>query len=489
MKLGRDSSNFDKFFIGGEWVNPSTKRRMAVVSPATESVVLEVAEGANADIDMAVIAARNAFDHGPWPSLNPIARAPYVTELARLLRERSDELIDAWVAQIGAPAEFAKMAIPMAISALDRAVEQASTFKFVQRHEPSIAGAGYLAYEPVGVVAAIVPWNAPLAAMLNKIGSALVAGCSLIMKPAPQTPIEAYVIAECAAEAGFPDGVVNLVTADRDVSEYLVQQKGVDKVAFTGSVAAGRRIASACGERIGRVTLELGGKSAAIVLDDYDLEAAATVLGSAVCRLSGQNCAALTRVIVSEGRHDELVAYLAKYLGSMKVGSPHDAEANVGPVAMKRQLEQIEGYVAAGVKEGAELVLGGKRATSMHRGYYFEPTLFANVRSDMTIAQEEIFGPVLSVLPCKDEDDAVRIANDSNYGLAGAVFTTDVDKAYAISRKVRTGTMAQNAPLVDFGIAFGGFKESGFGREGGVFGLTSYLEAKTVLLSEVPESV
>ncbi len=483
-----DSSNFGRFLIGGDWVEPSTNRVIEVVSPTTENVVFRVAEALEDDVDRAVAAAREAFDQGPWPRLSPAQRADYLRELARLLRTRKDQLATAWTEQVGVIFSMAQASPEYAISALDTYAEIASSFEFIEQR-PTVFGAGLLVREPVGVVATIAPWNAPLVTMLNKIAPALLAGCAVVMKPAPQTPIEAYLIAECAAAAGFPPGAVNLVVAKRDVSDYLVQRPEVDKVSFTGSLAAGKRIASVCGKRIARVTLELGGKSAAIILDDYDLAEAANSLVPGLCMLSGQNCAALTRVIVSRARHDELVDLLVKRLADVKIGDPYDSETQLGPLAMKRQLAQVEAYIAKGQAEGAELAFGGGRPGGLERGYFIQPTVFANVDNAMTIAQEEIFGPVICVIPCEDETDAIRIANDSPFGLAGAVYTGDVDRAYRVARKIRTGTVGQNGPLADFSIAFGGFKQSGLGREGGVEGLMPYLETKTLLLSQQPSEL
>lgn len=480
-----DGTHLHKFYIGGQWVAPSTDKRLDVVSPVSEEVVFRVAEAVEADVDAAVTAARTAFDDGPWPCMTPQDRAQHLEEFARVLRTRAADFAVAWTESTGVITSMANMSPEYSIGAVDRSVDQASSFDFVEWH-PSSSGTHLLVREPVGVVATIAPWNAPLATMLTKIAPALLAGCTVIMKPAPQTPIEAYIIAECADAAGLPSGVLNLITAERDASDHLVRHPEIDKVSFTGSVATGQRIASLCGERIARVTLELGGKSAAIILDDYDLEAAAKSLVGGICVLSGQNCAGLTRIIVSRDRHDALVENLVKEMEAVTIGDPYDPEVKLGPLTMKQQLEKVEGYIAQGVAEGATLATGGKRPASIEKGYYFEPTVFANVDNNMTIAQEEIFGPVLCVIPCDGEDDAIRIANDSAYGLAGAVYTNDADKTYRIARQLRTGTVGQSAPSATFAIAFGGFKQSGLGREGGVEGLLPYLEAKTVMLKGEP---
>jgi len=358
----------------------------------------------------------------------------------------------------------------------------ATTWPFEVRQPASMGnGKAIIVREPVGVVAAIAPWNAPYAIMAQKIAPALVAGCTVIMKPSPETPLEAYIIAECAEQAGFPPGVINLVPAHREASDHLVRNPGVDKVGFTGSTAAGRRIASVCGERIARVTLELGGKSAALVLDDFPVEQAAAILTGTICTMSGQVCATLSRVIVSQHRYRQLADAIVAEMAKIKVGDPDDPSTVMGPLAMKRQLERVKGYVASGLEQGAKLACGGRQPPHLARGFYFEPTLFTDVDNRMVIAQEEIFGPVISLIACKDEDDAVRIANDSIYGLNGAVFTPDAEKAYRVGRRLRTGCVGQNGLRMDFMAPYGGFKQSGIGREGGPENFLAYTETKTIL--------
>ncbi|WP_321326130.1 aldehyde dehydrogenase [uncultured Parasphingorhabdus sp.] len=478
-----------KFYIGGRWVDPSQNNMISVISPDSEKVIAQVAEAAEYDIDKAVAAAREAFDKGPWPKMAVEERNEWVRKLSAAIVARTEELGLCWTYQIGMPYNVARIFAPFLTNAMDQYIEIAENMDFVEQREIAGEGTGFLVYEPVGVVAAIAPWNVPINTMLNKVGPALVAGCSVIMKPAPETPLEAYIIAQCADEIGLPAGVLNLVCAHREISDYLVRRSDVDKVSFTGSVAAGQRIASVCGERIARCSLELGGKSPAIVLDDYDLDMVAKMLIDGICSIAGQNCALLSRVLVSRKRHDELVGKMKDIAEAVKIGHAFDEDTVIGPVAMKRQLERIEGLIAAGVAEGANLVSGGKRPAHLDKGYFMEPTIFANVSNDMRIAQEEIFGPVICVIPYDDLDEAIAIANDSDFGLSGAVFTNDLEKAYHVARSVRTGTMGQNGPRNDFTIGFGGFKKSGLGREGGVAGLKAFLEPKTVLLDGVPEGL
>jgi acyl-CoA reductase-like NAD-dependent aldehyde dehydrogenase len=477
----------DRLFIGGDWVAPAGGGRIEVVSPHDESVVAVVAEAGEADMDRAVSAAREAFDHGPWPRLTPRERADHLLRLGAQLKLRMPELALAWTQQVGALAAMAPGMVGGALALVDHFAALADTFPFAEQRASSDGhGVAVVAREPVGVVAAIVPWNAPLLIMLNKISPALLAGCPVIMKPSPETPLDAYIIAEAAAAAGFPAGVLNLVPSHREAADYLVRNPGIDKVSFTGSTTAGRRIAAVCGERIARVTLELGGKSAAIVCDDADLETTAKHLAFVISILSGQVCATLSRVIVSRARHDAFAEALKSELSSIKVGDPSDPASRMGPLAMRRQFDRVEGYIAKGIAQGAHLVCGGGRPKDLPRGCYFEPTLFTHVKSGMTVAQEEIFGPVITLLACEDEADAVRIANDSNYGLFGAVFTQNNDRAYRIARGVRTGALTQNGFRMDNYLPFGGFKQSGIGREGGEAGLASYTEVKTILLDGLP---
>jgi aldehyde dehydrogenase (NAD+) len=363
----------------------------------------------------------------------------------------------------------------------------ADTFPFEEPAKPTAGGQfGLLVREPAGVVGAIIPWNGPMSLISNKVAPALLAGCTVVLKSSPEAPGEGYLIAEAAEAVGLPAGVLNVLTADREVSELLVRDPRVDKITFTGSTAAGRRIASICGERIARCTLELGGKSAAVILDDMDLEAAAQTLSKAECFLSGQVCSSLTRIVVSQDRHDQLLDALAGAFSQVRVGDPFDEQTQMGPLAAERQRTRVLGYIDKGKSEGFTLATGGGRPKGLDRGWFVEPTVFGNVDNSSVIAQEEIFGPVLSVIPARDEADAVRIANDTIYGLNASVFTPDVERARQVAGQLRSGTVGHNAFRTDFGIAFGGFKQSGLGREGGTEGLLPFLETKTVILEGRP---
>lgn len=477
----------DRFFIDGAWVAPSSDATIDVVAPATEQVWLRVAEAQEADIDRAIGAARAAFDAGPWPRLTHGERGAYLDAIAAKLGQRADDVSTIWPNEMGVLHATARAFAGGVGNMYAFYGGLADTFPF-EEQRPSASGAacGLLVREPVGVVGAIIPWNGPISLIAMKLAPALLAGCTVVIKASPEAPGHALLMGEIAEEVGLPPGVVNVVTADRIASEMLVRDPRVDKVAFTGSTDAGRRIGAVLGGRIARQTLELGGKSAAIVLDDYDVEAAAKAIAGRACDLTGQVCAALSRVIVPAARHDAMVAALAAALGSVRVGDPFDPASQMGPLATARQRERVEGYIASARADGFTLATGGGRPAHLDRGWYVEPTVFGHVDNGSKLAREEVFGPVVAVISARDETHAVDLANDSPFGLAGAVFTNDADRAYAVARRVRTGTISQNVLRLDFGIAFGGFKQSGVGREGGIEGLMPYLETKTVLLDGQP---
>jgi acyl-CoA reductase-like NAD-dependent aldehyde dehydrogenase len=476
----------DRFYIGGQWVTPSSDAEISVIDSDTEQLYFTVAEAQAADISRAVEAARDAFDNGPWPLLTHEQRAEYLRAIGAELARRSGDIGQIWPRESGVLHAVARYGGRGAQTTFNAFAGLAATFPFEEPAKPSAGQFGLIVREPVGVVGAIIPWNAPMGLISNKVAPALLAGCTVVLKSSPEAPGEGYLVAEAAEAAGLPAGVLNVVTADREVSELLVRDPRVDKITFTGSTAAGRRIASICGERIARCTLELGGKSAALVLDDMDLNQAAATLAGAECMLTGQVCSSLTRIVVSRRRHDELVDALAGAFSQVRVGDPFDAATQMGPLVSSRQRDRVEHYIAIGIEQGATLVTGGGRPKGLERGYYIEPTVFAGVDNSSTIAQEEIFGPVLSVIPVDDEEQIVATANDTIYGLNASVFTHDVDRARDVARHLRSGTVGHNAFRTDFGIAFGGFKQSGIGREGGTEGLLPFLETKTVILEGPP---
>ncbi|GAB6987518.1 aldehyde dehydrogenase [Nocardioides pyridinolyticus] len=476
-----------KFYIDGQWVDPSTSRTIEVVDAATEELYYTVAEAEAADVARAVTAARRAFDEGPWPRMSPSKRAEYLRAIARALAERSGDLVELWPRETGIIARIVPAVLEEVPAAFDYYAGLADEYQF-EREAPTSSGDGFgmIVGEPVGVVGAIIPWNTPMHLAAWKLAPALLAGCTVIVKASPEAPGAAYVIAEVAEQVGLPAGVVNVLTADREASEALVTDERVDKITFTGSTAVGKRIGTIMAERIGRYTLELGGKSPAIILDDMDVAEAADSLTRGACFVSGQICASLTRIIVPRQRHDQMVEALADGFSRVKVGNPFDPSVQMGPLASRRQRERVEGYIEIGKDEGATLAFGGKRPADLERGWFIEPTVFGNVDNSSRVAQEEIFGPVISVIAAADEDDAIRLANDTVFGLNAAVFTHDADRAREVAGRLRAGTVGQNGNRADFGIGFGGFKQSGVGREGGVAGLLPYLENKTVVLDERP---
>ena len=478
----------DRFFIDGQWAAASTTSTFDVLNCATEELFLRVAEAQEADMNRAVAAARKAFDDGPWPRMSHAERAVYLKKIADELARRADDNATVWTSESGVVSRIAKGGSLATAGVYGYYADLAATFKFEEQQTPGPGSGkfGMIVREPVGVVAAIIPWNAPASIAAYKCAPALLAGCCVILKASPEAPGAAYILAEAAEAAGLPPGVLNVLTADRAASELLVRNPGVDKVSFTGSTAAGMKIASICGSRIARCTLELGGKSAGVVLDDYDLARAAKTISAMAAFLTGQVCSSLTRIIVTEKRHDALLEALAANFGALRVGDPTDPETKMGPLAMGRQRDRVEGYIARGKEAGFTLATGGGRPKNVSRGFFIEPTVFGNVSNDSVIAREEIFGPVLSVLPAKDEADAIRIANDTNFGLNASVFTHDAGKFYSTARQIRSGTVGHNAFRSDFNIAFGGFKQSGIGREGGTEGLMPFLETKTLLMDELP---
>lgn len=481
----------DRFFINGQWVKPSSDTAIHVFDSSTEELYFRVPEAQAADMDSAIAAAKHAFDRGPWPRMTHAERAGYLRSIAAQLEARTADYGQMWPRESGTLFSMAKYSAIGDAGVFKFYADLAAEYPFEEPFQPPATGLarggfGLLVREPVGVVGAIVPWNAPLTLIVNKAAPALLAGCTLIIKVSPEAPGAGYLMAEIAEDIGLPPGVLNVVTADREVSELLVRDHRVDKIAFTGSTAAGRKIGSICGERVARCTLELGGKSAAVILDDADIETAAATLARAECLMSGQVCASLTRIVVPRSRHDEFAEALAAEFSAVQVGDPFDGATQMGPLAMERQRDRVEGYIAKGIEEGATLVTGGGRPKHLKRGYYIEPTVFANVDNRQVIAQEEIFGPVLSVIPADDDGQAIDIANDTIYGLNAAVFTPDTARARAVAAELRSGTVGHNNFRMDMSTAFGGFKQSGIGREGGREGLLPYLETKTVLLDEAP---
>ncbi len=457
-----------------------------VISPHTEESIAEVTAAAPADVDAAVSAARAAFDSGPWGRSEPLYRVAAIRRLAEVYDQHRSQMAATISAEIGAPITFAQRAQVGLPAMMMRAFCDLAEHHQWQETRTGFFGTDvHVRKEPVGVVAAIVPWNMPQFLIVTKLVPALLAGCTVVLKPAAESPLDALLLADLIDQIDLPSGVVSVLPGDAAVGELLVGHPGVDKVSFTGSTAAGRAVAAACAPNLTKVSLELGGKSAAIVLHDAAPEAVAAGVRSASLSNSGQICNALTRVLVPQERHDEYVDALAAEMVALRIGDPSDAETQIGPLVSQRQQQRVRGYIETGRHEGAQLVIGGSETPEgLERGWYVQPTLFARADNTMRIAREEIFGPVITVIPYRDEDDAVAIANDSDYGLAGSVWTADTDRGLAIARRIRTGTFGVNQGYtMDPFAPFGGVKASGYGRELGPEGLDGYLDTKSIAVA------
>lgn len=473
--------SYDKLFIGGTWVEPATDQKIEVVSPINGQTIATVPEGSTEDMDRAVAAARKAFDEGPWPRMSPQERATYLSRIAEEVNKRIPEMSQAFTLEIGAPAVISGAFHDNARKMWGDSSTLFERFEFEEERSWE-GGQGKVVREPVGVVATIIPWNGPVATASLKIGPALAAGCTVVFKPAPEGPVSVMMLAEAFEAAGLPEGVVNVVPAGREVGQYLVEHQDVDKVSFTGSTAAGRKIMGAVADRIGRVSLELGGKSAAILTEDAPLEKALETMVFGGLGNTGQVCAALTRVVVPRSRQEEVTDAMVQAYAGIKTGDPREEGVMLGPLAAKRQQERVLEYIRVGKEEDkARLVIGGGVPEGLEEGAYVEPTIFADVTKDMRIAQEEIFGPVIVVMPYDTIDEAIDIANSTEYGLSGAVYAGTDEEAEKIARRVRTGQIGVNTWDMCVTQPFGGYKQSGLGREGNIEGLGAFLETKLIM--------
>jgi betaine-aldehyde dehydrogenase len=469
----------DKFFIGGQWIAPSAKETIDVHNAGTGEVMGRVPAGTEKDIDAAVAAARAAFP--AWSETPPAARAEYLEKISAALKSRADELAKIIAQEVGMPLKMAgRIQAGLPIANFANYAKLAKEFQFENR-----VGNSLVVREPAGVVGAITPWNYPLHQITLKVAPALAAGCTVVLKPSEVAPFNAFILAEAAESAGLPKGVLNVVTGYGPAAgEALVRHRDVDMISFTGSTRAGKRISELAAQTVKRVALELGGKSASVILDDADLAAAVkgTVNG---CYLnSGQTCTALTRMLVPEKLYPEAAKIAAEVAKSFTVGDPLAETTRLGPLTSQAQLERVRGYIRKGLAEGAELVAGGAEPPEgvPAGGYYVRPTVFGKVKNSMSIAQDEIFGPVLSIIAYQDEEDAIRIANDTVYGLAGAVWSKDEARAQRVARRIRAGQVDVNGGAFNMNAPFGGFKQSGHGREAGVYGLEEFLEYKSLQL-------
>lgn len=474
-------------FIDGAWTPGTGNDTVTVVNPATEELIAEVPQATVADVDAAVTAARTAFDEGPWPTMRPAERGRVLAAMADELTRRRDELIELNIAEAGSTRMLSEMLqvgtpIDHFRDLTERVLPQ---FDFEPPVRPVTGhgiGQGMMLREPYGVAALITPFNFPFLLNLAKIGPALAAGCTAVLKPSPYTPLEALVLGEVAEAAGLPPGVLNVVTGDIAEGEALTTHPAVDLVSFTGSDAVGRRVYTQAADSLKKVVLELGGKSANIILDDADLDKVMESVLAGIVTHAGQGCALLTRILVHQSLHDELVARITGVLGFISVGDPSDPATMMGPLIREVQRQRVESLIATGVDEGAQIAFGGKRPAQLERGYFVEPTLFVGVDNKMRIAQDEFFGPVGVVIPFSDDDEAVRLANDSRYGLAGGVWSADPLRAVAVGRRLRAGTVIINGGGggLNPSAPFGGYKHSGIGREFGEYGLAEYLQHKAL---------
>lgn len=474
-----------KLYVGGAWVTPSDPSLLLdICSPHDQSLLGSAAQAAPADVDAAVTAARKAFDRGPWPHTTPEERQAVVRRYDELRAARADEVAHAISVENGSAGWFTKAGQPFLsrqVNAYLKAAEEFGWEEIIEPSDESVTFDTIVGREAIGVVAAVIPWNSPFAAATAKLVPALLAGNTVVLKVSPENSLSMALLADLWHEAGLPEGVLSVLPADRETSEYLVSHPGIDKISFTGSTVAGRRIGSIAGDHLKRVGLELGGKSAAVMLKDADLDTVMQGLRFASLGNNGEACILQTRLLAPRHRYEEIVEAVKTMVESLKVGDPAAPDTFIGPMISRDQQQRVINYINIGIEEGVRLVTGGPQIPEgLEKGNYVTPTVFADVDNSMRIAQEEIFGPVLVVIAYEDEDDAVRIANDSQYGLSGGIWSTDTERALAVARRLRTGGVVINGAGNRFDGPFGGYKASGIGREYGKVGLTGYVEHKTI---------
>lgn len=482
MSLAKNTN----LYIDGTWTDGSSEGGMDVINPATEEVIATVPVATPRDVDNAVAAARKAFDAGPWPAMSPSERAKILIRMSEIFEERREALVELNIAEAGSTrflSDFLQIGTPLQ-HFRDLAERVVPRFEFEKALLPALGNGitqGVVVREPYGVAALVSAFNFPFLLNMVKVGPALAAGCTAVLKPSPYTPLQALVIAEVAEEAGVPAGVLNVVTGDVDAGTALTTSPAVDIVSFTGSDAVGRRVYSQGADTLKKVLLELGGKSANIVLDDIDLDLVMESVLAGFIMHAGQGCGLFTRILVHRSLHDELVERIKTVLGFVSIGNPSDPNTAMGPLIREVQRERVEALVRRGVEEGAEIAYGGGRPPGLDKGFFVEPTLFVGVDNAMDIARKEFFGPVAVVIPFADDDEAVRIANDSEYGLAGGVWSGDALHGYDVARRLRVGTVTVNgAGALNPDAPFGGYKHSGVGRENGEFGLSEFLQHKSI---------
>jgi aldehyde dehydrogenase (NAD+) len=476
-------TEYDKLFIGGQWLAPSSDAKVTIVSPHDQSVVGYTVLASKADIDKAAAIARKTFDSGIWSEKMPEERQAVIKRFNEIHKQYAQEFAELTTKENASSVGFTSLLQQSLEEQTNAYLRAAEKFDWEVEKLGAMNSHLIIRREPVGVVAAIIPWNAPQQSALVKLIPALLAGCTVIFKPTPETALDGIALGELFKEAGLPDGVLSILPADREVSEYLVGKPEVDKIAFTGSTRAGQSIASISGSQMKRYSLELGGKSAGIVLEDADLGTIIQTMFYKAFGNNGQACIGLTRLLIPKSRYEEITTALAAAITQMKVGNPLNPENFLGPVFNETQFKRVNNYIELGITEGAKIIAGGPGkpvGAEYENGWYIKPTLFVDATNEMRIAREEIFGPVLVAIPYETVEEAIQIANDSEYGLSGGVFTSDPEKGLEIARKVRTGACYINGLMPDYSAPFGGYKKSGVGREFAEYGLAAFCEYKTI---------
>ncbi|MFE3027506.1 aldehyde dehydrogenase [Nocardia tengchongensis] len=475
---------YDRLYIGGAWTEPSEPALLEILSPHDRSLIGQAAQAQPADVDRAVAAAHTAFESRVWRDTEPAERIAMLRRFNELREEQAHRIAELITAENGSAAWFTEAGqagLTRQAHAYFTAAENFDWERTLTPSDPNARVRSVVRREPVGVVAAVIPWNSPFSSATSKILPALLTGNSVVLKVSPENSLSMGLLAELVDRIGLPEGVISVLPAERETSEYLISHPLVDKIAFTGSTGAGRRIAALAGEQLKRVGLELGGKSAAVILPDADLTAVMNGLKFGSLLNNGESCIAQTRILAPKSRYEEVVEALTALVESLPVGDPRDPDTFIGPMVRGDQQQRVRDYIEVGIAEGARLACGGPQLPpGLRDGFYVTPTVFADVTPDMRIAREEIFGPVLVVLAYDDLDDAIRIANDSEYGLSGGVWSADEAAAVAVARRIRTGTVTVNGAPVGFDGPFGGFKASGIGREYGAVGLGQYTEYQTI---------
>lgn len=482
LDTGVEVPGADRLLIGGSWAEPASDATTDVINPADGQAVARVAAPSLADADQAVSAARRAFDEGPWPSMTVQERVAICRRFAESIEARSEEIARAWTIESGAPIGYSGVMFGVGAGIWQHVFSLAPTLPFEERRT-SETGDVLIRREPVGTVLAILTYNGPVNLMGMTVFPALVAGCPVVVKPAVESQLTMHLIADCATDAGFPEGVISVLAADVEVSQHLVAHDGIDMIAMTGGTEIAVDVLRRSASRLARTMLELGGKSPAIIAPDADLDEVAASLVPGATAHCAQVCVALSRILAPKSRYDEVVDYLAQRWRAIKVGEPTDPATEVGPLATERAVARTERYLQSAIAAGAQVAAGGGHPEGFERGFYFEPTLLRDVDNSMEVAQEEVFGPITCVIPYEDIEDAVRIANDTRYGLAASVYSGDVEHAVEIARRIRSGTVAINIAGVCMTEPFGGMKQSGWGRECGTEGIFEFTDIKQILLT------